>query len=45
MVEMTIDKKYKITRAYFKGVWVQTPPPLKDSDFFLKREGKEVERK
>ena len=29
----------------YKGEEVQTPPPPKFSDFFLKSEGKEVERK
>ena len=32
-------------KGVFKGGGVQTPPPPKFSDFFLKSEGKEIERK
>ena len=45
----TFDNKclLKITRAYLRGgvQGVQTPPPPKFSDFFLKSEGKEIEKK
>ena len=38
---------YTCTRAYLRGGGVQgaqTPPPPKFSDFFLKNEGKEIEK-
>ena len=38
----TLDEAHTKSRTYLR---FQTPPPPKFSDFFLKSEGKEIERK
>ena len=40
-----VYKNCSESRAYLRGGGVQTPHPPKFSDFFLKSEGKEIERK
>ena len=43
VVSIVLQKHYFHSKGVFKGGGVQTPP--KFSDFFLKSEGKEIERK